>query len=78
MSDQHWLGFKNKKEISKSKKCGCFFCLSTFDPKEITEWTDEGQTAVCPKCGVDSILGDDYDISPGALKKLSVERFPNL
>ncbi len=43
--------------------CGCFFCLSIFPPSEIREWVDEddnevGMTAICPKCGIDSVLGD--------------------
>lgn len=40
----------------------CFHCLKTFVPKNIQEWadevrwTDEGQTAICPNCGIDAIL----------------------
>ena len=34
-----------------------------FDPSLITDWVDEdaagvGQTAHCPKCGIDSVIGD--------------------
>ena len=28
-----------------------------FTPAEITSWIDAGQTALCPKCGLDSVLG---------------------
>lgn len=35
-------------------------------PSEITDWCDEGndvgQTAICPMCGIDSVIGD-ADIS---------------
>lgn len=39
-------------------RCGCFFCLSLFGPAEIQDWTDDGKTALCPRCGVDSVLPD--------------------
>lgn len=59
--------FKNRVMIEQSIICGCFFCLATFSSGEIKEWTDEslyfseehGQTALCPKCGVDSVLPDN-------------------
>ncbi len=50
-----------KKEIFESNICACFSCKKTFLPTEITEWCDEsnpnGSTAICPKCGIDSVLG---------------------
>jgi hypothetical protein len=38
--------------------CGCFFCKKTLPPNKIVEWTDDDQTAICPVCGVDSVIGD--------------------
>jgi hypothetical protein len=33
-----------------------------FHPNEVVEWTDEddpgGMTALCPHCGMDSVIGD--------------------
>lgn len=52
----------NKKELEKSAMCGCFHCLALFDPKEIKEWTDDGNTAVCPFCFIDAILPESSDI----------------
>jgi hypothetical protein len=52
---RHSLG--NRSEIEKSTTCGCFYCLTTFTPGEIKEWIDENQTALCPKCEVDSVIG---------------------
>ena len=51
-------------EIQRSKKAGCFHCLKVFSPTEITEWIDEnahkiGQTALCPYCDVDAVIGDE-------------------
>jgi hypothetical protein len=52
----------NRDEIAASSLCGCFYCLKTYAPTEITEWIDdrirgtEGRTALCPKCGIDSVI----------------------
>jgi hypothetical protein len=52
----------HKDEILNSNLCGCFYCLKTFKPQEIIEWTDEdnpkGETALCPFCEIDSVIGD--------------------
>ncbi len=37
---------------------GCYYCKRIFSPSEITEWTDDGNTAICPYCGVDSVIGE--------------------
>ncbi len=47
---------KNKKHISSLTMCGCFSCLEYFGSCEITEWTDNSQTALCPKCGADCVI----------------------
>jgi hypothetical protein len=47
----------HRAEIESSSLCGCFYCLATFSPIEVCEWIDEGQTALCPKCGIDSVIG---------------------
>lgn len=44
------------------EQCGCFYCLKTMAPGEITEWVDGGETPVCPHCGVDAVL-------PGVVSK---------
>jgi hypothetical protein len=52
----------HRADVLASSLCGCFYCLAVYPPSEIVEWFDEpgdqGQTAICPKCGVDSVLGD--------------------
>ena len=47
--------------------CGCFYCRETFPPSEIVYWvydnpdvegiSSEGTTALCPRCGIDSVIG---------------------
>lgn len=50
--------------LQKDTRCGCFYCLSIFDPAEIEEWLiddnpcDKHGTAICPHCGIDSVIGE--------------------
>jgi hypothetical protein len=48
---------RNRDELAGSANCGCFYCLETFPPQSIQEWTDDGATAMCPHCGIDSVIG---------------------
>lgn len=53
-SDHH------RTEVEASEVCGCFYCLATFAPSRIEAWIDEGdggETAICPVCGIDAVLG---------------------
>jgi hypothetical protein len=49
---------RHRDVLLKSQVCGCFHCMKTFSPTDIVEWTDRKQTAICPKCGIDSVIGD--------------------
>ena len=54
----------NKPELETNQKCGCFNCLKIFNSSEIAEWVtddnpaDKYGTAICPKCSVDSVIGE--------------------
>lgn len=39
-------------------KCGCYYCLESCEFKEVTEFVDDGKTALCPNCGIDSLAVD--------------------
>lgn len=55
----HSHSSSNRKEIGKSKQCGCFHCQQVFPAKEVTRFTGfYAQNAWCPKCGTDSVLAD--------------------
>jgi hypothetical protein len=60
-ADKHSISHRS--EILTSEVCGCFYCLAIFPPSEIKEWVDAidgiGQTALCPKCGIDSVIGSN-------------------
>lgn len=43
-----------------------------FPPSEIEDWTDDDDTALCPKCGIDSVIGSvsGYPIERQFLQKM--------
>ena len=53
----HKHSSRHREEIEASARCGCFFCFRTFASTEIKAWIDGKQTALCPRCGVDSVIG---------------------
>lgn len=64
-------------ELERSELCGCFYCFSTFPPSQITEWIDDGQTAMCPFCPVDAVVGSasGYPITREFLEKMNAYWF---
>lgn len=64
--EAHKNSSNHKEKLMKDKICGCFYCLSIFSPTEIVVWVpDINGTALCPYCGIDSIIGESsgYPIS---------------
>ena len=65
----------HREMLESDKKCGCFYCMKIFDPAEIEEWLncDRGDTAVCPYCGIDSVIGESsgYPITKEFLEKMN-------
>ena len=63
----------NLDALKDSDICGCFYCLELFDPKFIHEWCDGEQTAVCPHCGIDSILApsENYKLDKNFLSTMN-------
>jgi len=55
---------RNRALLARSERAGCFYCEAVFAPAEITDWIpesasddlDTGVTALCPRCGIDSVL----------------------
>lgn len=68
----HALCTNNRDALEKSDRCGCFYCERIYDPKEIKDWTDNGKTALCGHCGIDSVIPDteEYPLTPEFLKKM--------
>ena len=49
---------RHRAEIQVSTRCACFFCFHTFPQTAIKAWVDSAQTALCPACGIDAVIGD--------------------
>jgi hypothetical protein len=47
----------HRDELERSWICGCFRCCTTCAPAEIEDWVDDETTALCPNCGIDSVIG---------------------
>ena len=66
LKQAHEASIYHEAKIRASKTSGCFHCQKIFSQEEIIDWTDEnsgkGKTAICPKCGIDAVLPDDYPI----------------
>ena len=62
----------NRKKLTKASVCGCFYCLRIYDPKEIVWESDEDNTAMCPYCGIDSVLPESANlpVTKALLKKM--------
>lgn len=52
----HKRSSHHRLEILEASAVGCFFCLRIFRGEEVTDWTDDGETALCPHCDVDALL----------------------
>ena len=81
--DAHRRSFRHREEVVASDKCGCFYCCEIFPPSAITEWVDEdettgiGQTALCPLCGIDAVIGSasGYPITDKFLSAMQAHWF---
>lgn len=76
IADAHKHSSYHREEIVNSTRCGCFYCRGVFSPAEIMLWVDNmsdvGQTALCPRCGIDSVIGDrsGYPITDAFLQEM--------
>lgn len=61
MKKLHAYSSHNKELIENAEKCYCFYCKKSFGKNEINNYTDNGQTALCPHCGIDSVLPDSIE-----------------
>ena len=65
--EAHRYSNNNMDTLKRESRCGCFQCLAIFDPSEIEDWIiadnpmDQYGTAICPFCGVDSIITESVE-----------------
>ena len=62
----------HRAQVEASEVCGCFYCTAIFPPSAIAEWVDDGKTALCPKCGIDAVIGSasGYPVTREFLKRM--------
>ena len=74
----HKHSYRHRPEIEGSQRCGCFFCFRVFPSTAITAWIDASQTALCPGCGVDAVIGSasSHRIDDAFLRKMHEHYFP--
>lgn len=73
----HKHSIHHRAEIEASDKVGCFCCRKVFSWKDVTEWVDDGETAMCPYCGIDAVLGSAsaYPITQEFLEQMQIRWF---
>lgn len=70
-NELHKKSSNHKELLAEVKKAGCFYCLKEFNTSKITEWIDEGKTAVCPHCRIDSVLPITEEVNSDILKEMN-------
>lgn len=75
----HKASYANKRRLSIPQKCGCFYCMRFFSFEKIEDWSIDQPdwTAVCPYCGIDSVIGenDGYPLTNEFLEGMHKEWF---
>ncbi|MBN3510938.1 cytoplasmic protein [Mycolicibacterium nivoides] len=77
VDDAHRHSSRNSALLADSAGCGCFYCLAIYPPSEIADWTDGGRTALCPRCGIDSVIADrsGYPVTRQFLEQMHARWF---
>lgn len=56
LQDLHKQSFKNTEIVKKCGDLSCFYCLKNFSFGDVKDFVDQGQTALCPFCSIDSVI----------------------
>ena len=79
----HTFSNNHKQALSVEQRCGCFYCQSIFSSKEILDWLEDDNpcdrlgTALCPNCGIDSVIGESsgFEITNDFLRAMNLKWF---
>lgn len=79
----HTFSNNHKQALSVEQRCGCFYCQSIFSSKEILDWLEDDNpcdrlgTALCPNCGIDSVIGESsgFEITNEFLRAMNFKWF---
>jgi len=56
IKDAPKLAKYNKHKLEDDAYHGCYHCMWIFAGRDIVKFVDNGETAICPHCGIDSVL----------------------
>lgn len=65
----HALSSNHKNLLLDNVICGCFYCQEVYDVSEIEHWIADESCALCPHCGIDSVIPVAHLDTPKALLK---------
>ena len=66
---RHKCAIHNRKDLEVADNCGCFYCKNIYNPKQIKEWCDNQQTAICPYCSIDAVISNPSEEELNVLHK---------
>ncbi len=52
------FSFNNKESIQNSQKAACYCCMNFLNATDIKDYTSDDNSAICPICGTDAVIGD--------------------
>ncbi len=63
----------NERALSNSDMAGCYYCKNIYPSNEVTDFLETERTALCPRCGIDSVIPSNSPIklSPKNLSELN-------
>ena len=64
----------NMQALKNSELAACHYCKSVYKSIEIVRTIDGGKTVLCPKCEIDTVLGDN---SPFDFDRATLDRLHN-
>jgi len=72
----HCFSTSNRSLLMLANGCVCFYCKDRFLFEDIKEWIPD-YTAICPKCGIDSVVPNAELITNCLLNEMSEFWFAN-
>lgn len=70
------LTYATRENINPTHKVACYYCLEEYLAEGIKQFTGGyGHSAICPKCGIDSVVHRDRFYTYAALRAKHVKSF---
>lgn len=65
----------HREALLASDLAACYDCLIEFLSSEVISWCDGGETALCPCCGLDFVLGFNGAVDTALLMEANKKKF---